>query len=521
MLRKTAMFVLMVTIVFAVASCSEDSAGPKDKDAPEVSITNAWDAAKAGGVTRDGIVEITVDAYDDAGIAQIELFVNNKLYDSVTSAPYVLEWDMTDLPDGSTNTIYVRAVDVSGNAAKSSAVTVVKGATSPPVATMTSPADGSVIAQGDALVLTGTASDSEDGALSDSQIIWSSSLQGVLGQGTSLTYRGLVIGTHHITMTAVDSNGVTDEKMVTVTVNANSLPYATIEKGTYYIGDPLFRRKTVRFSKGIYVSKTEMTIQEFLELWAIADGTNTKARAWADKRNNKLFNLTKNTGLYPRVFEYSGKSNDPIVADYAEYPACFITYIEACVACNAKSEKDGLQPAYIYLDNNKNPITDYTKMRGMSFDKSANGWRLPTEAEYEVAARAGLIGAKFPWGDYGPGGMCNSMSDPTPTLMLDLYNGRGVTPVESYEPNRFGLYNIVGNVAEMCTDMFVGTSPSGVDPVAILEVKNPRYIAKGGAWYGFGASMQIAMRTITVPYSDKEKDSYGSGVGFRVVRNAD
>ena len=192
MLRKTAMFVLMVTIVFAVASCSEDSAGPKDKVAPEVSITNAWDAAKAGGITRDGIVEITADAYDDAGIVQIDLFVNNKLYDSVTSAPYVIEWDMSDLPDGSTNTIYVRAIDGSGNAAKSSTVTVVKGATSPPVATMTSPADGSTVVQGDALVLTGTASDAEDGVLSDSQIIWASSLQGVLGQGTSLDRKSVV-----------------------------------------------------------------------------------------------------------------------------------------------------------------------------------------------------------------------------------------------------------------------------------------------------------------------------------------
>jgi len=522
MIRKAAILALIVTIVFAVASCEENGAGPKDKTPPTVEMLTPWD-----GTVRDGIVDVTVEADDDAGIARVELYVNNKLYDTDTTKPYSFQWDMGELADGSENTLFVKAVDGHGNKAVTEIITVTKGKTAAPVAKITSPSDGTTIKQGETLVLSGTATDEDEGDLSDSQITWSSHLQGTLGQGLTLSYRGLVIGEHIITMTAIDSNGITDKKTVKVTVVDNDLPYATVEKGTYYIGEPVFKRRTVRLTKGFYIYKTEMTVQEFLELWAIAAGSPSSpdysdARKWADKRNKKLFDVKKNTGLYIPLFEYGGKSKDPITTTYSNYPACFITYIEACVVCNAMSDRDGLDRAYIYLDKNGDPTDDFArKMKTLLLDKDANGWRLPTEAEFEVAARAGFAGAKFPWGDFGPGGLCNSMSDPSPPNPLDLFNGRGICPIDSYEPNRYGLYNIVGNVAEMCSDMFVGTPPSGVDPVAILEEKNPRYLAKGGAWYEFGENMQIGMRHLTMPFSSKEKDAFNSGIGLRVVRNAD
>jgi len=522
MIRKAAILALIVTIVFAVASCSKDSTGPKEKEKPTVSITNAWDAAKEGGIVRDGIVDITVEAYDDAGIARVELVVNNRYIAVDATEPYTLEWDMSSLAGGSTNSIYVQAVDRNGNTEKTDTVTVVKGASAAPVATMTSPSDVASIQQGVALTLSGTASDADEGDLSDSRITWRSNLQGNLGQGKSFDNRGLVIGEHVITMTATDSNGMIDTATATVTVTGNNNTYATIEAGSYYIAEPLFNKSTVILTKAIYVSKTEMTVQEFFEMRAIADGDATAARKWADKRNKKLFDVGKNEGLYLPLFDYSGSKNDPIVTAYSNYPACFITYIEAIVACNSMSDRDGFERAYIYLDKNDDPVDDFgTKMKGLRFDDNASGWRLPTEAEWEVAARAGLTGTKFPWGDSGPGGLCNSMSDPTPPNALDLFNSRGICPVDSYKPNRYGLYNIVGNVAEMCTDMFVGTPPSGIDPLAVLEETNPLYLAKGGAWYEFGANMQIAMRHLTIPFSEKEKASYGSGFGLRVVRNAD
>jgi len=358
MIRKAAILALIVTIVFAVASCEKNSAGPKDKTPPTVEMLTPWD-----GTVRDGIVEVTVEADDDAGIARVELYVNNKLYGTDTTKPYSFQWDMGELADGSENTLFVKAVDGHGNKAVTEIITVTKGKTAAPVAKITSPSDGTTIKQGETLVLSGTATDEDEGDLSDSQITWSSHLQGVLGQGLTLSYRGLVIGEHVITMTATDSNGITDKKTVKVTVVDNDLPYATVEKGTYYIGEPVFKRRMVRLTKGFYVYKTEMTVQEFLELWAIVEGSASKpdyakARKWADKRNKKLFDVRKNTGLYLPLFEYGGKSKDPITTTYSNYPACFITYVEACVVCNAMSDRDGLERVYIYLDKNDEDVAD-------------------------------------------------------------------------------------------------------------------------------------------------------------------
>ncbi len=515
MIRNTAILGLIVIIVLAVVSCAEDGVSKKETTPPAVSLLNPWD-----GTTREGVVEVVAEASDKNGIDRVELYVANRLYDTITTAPYEFEWDMSSISDGTDVSVYVKAFDNNGNSKKSEVVTVTKGVSKSPVAILTSPANGTEVMQGYPLVLSGTATDSEDGVLGDANITWTSSLQGPLAQGLTKNYRGLVIGNHTITMIATDSQGNTNKKTLNVTVTENDKDFAYIQEGEYTIGPPLFEPRTVRFQKPFIISKTELSIGDFL--------TNYNPTVLKDvaKRSTQFLDRVKNIYIYPQDL-FSGAYNN--------YPACFITVYEFIECCQTLSIKDGLNPGFAFLDKTNLGkdapvyVESPSKWKPSVYVKAipvkgSNGWRLPTEAEWIVAAGGGSSGIKYPWGDSDAGSKCNSMSDPYPPNMLSFVNERGISPVDSYKdyPNRFGLYNMAGNVAEICSDIFLGELLSGIDPVGFSEATSVDYVVKGGTFYQNGTDMQIGNRSLTIPFSVKFSDttkSYNSGIGVRLMRN--
>ena len=192
---------------------------------------------------------------------------------------------------------------------------------------------------------------------------------------------------------------------------------------------------------------------------------------------------------------------------------------KAFVDANPQWQKDNIPDKYhngFYLKHwNSN---DYPSGRGnypvvfvswysaMAYAQWA-GKRLPTEAEWERTARGGLVGKTYPWG--------NAIDTSQANYNRDVGN---TTPVGTYAPNGYGLYDMAGNVWEWCLDVyeenFYARSPRR-SPLAgemALNVKNPR-VLRGGSWGDVARFVRVANRLRNSPTGTF------SGIGFRCARD--
>ncbi len=163
----------------------------------------------------------------------------------------------------------------------------------------------------------------------------------------------------------------------------------------------------------------------------------------------------------------------------ARVPVTEVSWSDAVRFCNRLSTRRGLRPCYRHGDDRE--------ARDVVWDRSADGFRLPTEAEWELACRAGTTGPR-----YGP------LDD---IAWYEANAGGHAHEVGTRLPNAWGLYDMIGNVWEWCWDVY--------DP----QVYGPYRVFRGGGWADVPRGCRASCRRRSHPTYRIDD------VGFRLARS--
>jgi formylglycine-generating enzyme required for sulfatase activity len=184
------------------------------------------------------------------------------------------------------------------------------------------------------------------------------------------------------------------------------------------------------------------------------------------------------------------------------YPTYYIYWDNAALYCNARSKKEGLDTVYSYTEINA-PTGELCELFNVSSDLSKNGYRMPTDAEWEYACRGGTA-TDFFWGknyDAYPALAADTAEvneyeiwRPVSWDLGENVAGFGTHQVGTLKPNAYGLYDISGNVSEHCHDYWADAYNYGpaVDPAG--PATGELHVIRGGNWGNSAVYLRSANR---------------------------